>query len=40
MYDQQQERMVVVPAYHQRIQTQNKIENTAVPVVHGDCFWF
>jgi hypothetical protein len=35
MDDQQQDRMIVMPAYQQRVDTQDAVENARIPVVHN-----
>ena len=32
--EQQDERMVIIPADHQRIEAENAVKNTRTPVVH------
>jgi hypothetical protein len=34
VYDQQDEAVVVIPAYHQGVDAQDAVDDTRVPVVH------
>jgi hypothetical protein len=36
--NEQYDGVIVIPANHQRIETQNKINNAFIPVIHGK--WF
>jgi hypothetical protein len=35
MDDQQEDRMVIMPAYQQRVDTQDAVEDARIPVVHN-----
>ena len=34
MNNEKEDRMIVMPAYHQAVDSQNKINNTSIPVSH------